>query len=158
MKTTLVPKTCWLWLALLATPALSHAQTPAHTADTTADREPDMDDFILVTEEPHPIVPIGELVQYPDSARKAGIEGKVTLTALIEKDGSVSKVVVVRGAVPMLDSEAVRAFRRAKFTPAMDDGKPVRVWMSQSVSFKMQDAIKPTGSPADTPSLRPSRP
>lgn len=140
-------KTGLLSVLLVTLPLCVHAQS----IDSSVEREPDPDEFILVTQEPEPIVPIGQLVQYPDSARRAGIEGKVVVSALIEKNGSVSKVLLVRGAHPLLDTEAVRVYRSAKFTPGMDDGKPVRVWITQSINFKLQPALKPTGSPADTP-------
>lgn len=77
---------------------------------------------------------------YPDSAKILGIEGRVVVEALIELDGSVSKVEVARSVHPLLDEAAVSAMKRAKFSPAMANGEPVKVWYSQGFVFKLRDA------------------
>ena len=73
---------------------------------------------------------------YPDFAREAGVEGTVHLWALVDLDGSVREV-RVRKSVPMLDEAAVAAVSRWRFTPALNNGRPVRVWVAVPVRFSL---------------------
>src|SRR5215831_531489 len=65
--------------------------------------------------------------QYSDQARKAGIQGTVVMQAVIEKDGSVQILRIIRGIGFGLDENAVEALRQWRFRPATRDGVPVRV-------------------------------
>lgn len=74
---------------------------------------------------------------YPDFAREAQVEGTVQLWALVDLDGSVREV-RVRRSVPLLDEAAVAAVARWRFTPALDNGRPVRVWVAIPVRFTLR--------------------
>ena len=74
--------------------------------------------------------------EYPDMAREAGVEGTVTLWALVDLDGSVKAVQVIR-SVPLLDAAASAALRHWRFTPALANGHPVRVWVAVPVRFSL---------------------
>ena len=75
---------------------------------------------------------------YPDAAKEAGISGRVTLKFVIETDGSVTGVEVLRGADSVLDKEAVRVVSSSpKWTPGKIDGKPVRVAYVFPVLFNL---------------------
>jgi TonB family protein len=74
--------------------------------------------------------------EYPDLAREAQVEGTVHLWALVDLDGSVREV-RVRKSVPLLDGAAVSAVARWRFTPALDNGRPVRVWVAVPVRFTL---------------------
>jgi protein TonB len=69
-------------------------------------------------------------------AREAGVEGTVTLWALVDLDGSVKAVQVIR-SVPLLDGAATAAVQRWRFTPALANGHPVRVWVAVPVRFSL---------------------
>jgi protein TonB len=101
--------------------------------------EPDLspDEFVYVTEEPQPIKPIEALVEYPETAKRSGLEGKVSLRALISKDGTVEKVIVDKADYDIFKQPAIDAMMKAKFTPARDNGTPVRVWMQKTINFKL---------------------
>lgn len=73
---------------------------------------------------------------YPDLAREAQVEGTVQLWALVDLDGSVREV-RVRKSVPLLDEAAVAAVSRWRFTPALNNGRPVRVWVAIPVRFTL---------------------
>jgi protein TonB len=73
---------------------------------------------------------------YPKAAVDKKIRGKVYLTFIVEKDGSVSNVTVVKGVDPLLDDEAVKAISESpKWTPGLQRGEPVRVRYSIPLNF-----------------------
>ena len=77
-------------------------------------------------------------IQYPASARKQNLEGRVVVQFVVEKDGSVGEVKVVRSANEDFDREAVRVCKTIKgFLPGRQNGQPVRVWYTMPVNFKL---------------------
>jgi protein TonB len=65
---------------------------------------------------------------YPQEAIDNKIKGTVILTFIVEKDGSVSNVTIVKGVNPLLDNEAVKAISESpKWSPGLQRGQPVRV-------------------------------
>lgn len=76
--------------------------------------------------------------RYTEPARKAGIQGAVVLEAIIDQQGNVDNVRVLRGLPMGLDREAVAAVQQWKFTPAMMANKPVRVYFMLTVHFTIQ--------------------
>lgn len=76
---------------------------------------------------------------YPDLARNAGIEGQCVVEALVDVDGSVVEVKVIKSSGNQsLDAAAVEAAYKAKFTPAKQRDKAVRVWVSIPYRFTLQ--------------------
>ena len=82
---------------------------------------------------------INKNIRYPQAAQDNGIQGKVVVQFVVEKDGSVGEVKVARGVDPDLDQEAVRVCKMLTgFTPGRNrDGDPVRVWFTLPVTFKL---------------------
>jgi periplasmic protein TonB len=73
---------------------------------------------------------------YPQAAYEKKIRGTVFLTFIVEKDGSVSNVTVVKGVDPLLDNEAVKAISESpKWAPGLQRGQPVRVRYSIPLNF-----------------------
>lgn len=73
---------------------------------------------------------------YPQEAIDKKIKGKVYLTFIVEKDGAVSNVTIVKGVDPLLDQEAVKAISESpKWTPGLQRGLPVRVRYSIPLNF-----------------------
>jgi TonB family protein len=101
------------------------------------EREPTPDEFIDVTEEPKPTQNIQSIVQYPETARHGGLEGKVTFSALIGKDGRVEKVNIDKADYDVFKQPVIDAVMKVRFTPARQNQTPVRVWYTQTVSFKL---------------------
>ena len=79
-------------------------------------------------------------LRYPETAKSAGISGKVTLSFCIGTDGALSDVKVIRSAHPDLDAEALRVLARCpdKWTPAYRDGSPVKVNFVYPVIFQLR--------------------
>ncbi|MBQ8714634.1 MAG: TonB family protein [Prevotella sp.] len=71
---------------------------------------------------------IGDTMKYPEDAEKQQKEGLVIVRFVVEKDGSVNDVEVVKDAWPSLDAEAIRVVKLLpKWTPGKQNGKVVRV-------------------------------
>ena len=77
-------------------------------------------------------------IQYPPTAAKNHVQGRVIVRFVVWKDGSVSEVNVVRSVDKDLDREAVRVCKTLpKFTPGRQNGKAVDVWYTVPVTFKL---------------------
>ena len=83
---------------------------------------------------------LGENVKYPVIAQENGIQGRVICQFVVNKDGSIVDVVVVRSSgEPSLDKEALRVINSMpKWTPGKQRGKPVRVKYTVPVNFRLQ--------------------
>ncbi len=83
---------------------------------------------------------LSENVKYPVIAQENGIQGRVICQFVVNKDGSIVDVEVVRsGGDPSLDKEAVRVIKTMpKWKPGKQRGKPVRVKYTVPVNFKLQ--------------------
>ena len=78
-------------------------------------------------------------VNYPTEAEKANIQGRVIATFVVEKDGSISNVKVVKSVDPLLDAEAVRVINAMpNWLPGKQNGKEVRVKYTVPISFHLQ--------------------
>lgn len=78
-------------------------------------------------------------IKYPVMAAENGIEGRVIVQFVVEKDGSVSGVHVVRGVDPSLDKEAARVVgQMPKWIPGKQNGSAVRVKYTVPVTFRLQ--------------------
>ena len=78
-----------------------------------------------------------EHVRYPESARKAGIQGTVFVTFLVKKDGSLADVKIMRGIGGGCDEEAVRVVKMMKFKPGKQNGKPIDVQFNLPIKFAL---------------------
>jgi protein TonB len=79
---------------------------------------------------------VSKRTNYPQAAIDRKLRGTVNLTFIVEKDGSVSNVTVVKSVDPLLDSEAIRAISESpKWTPGLQRGQPVRVRYSIPMNF-----------------------
>ena len=82
-------------------------------------------------------------IRYPEEAHKAGIQGRVVATFVVEKDGSISNAKVMRSIDPLLDAEALRVINSMpNWIPGKQDGKPVAVKYTVPVSFKLDGPTK----------------
>jgi TonB family protein len=78
-------------------------------------------------------------VDYPLEAAKVGLQGTVVISFVIERDGSVTNVQVVRSVHPELDKAAMRVVSRARgWEPALIKGEPQRVRYSIPIIFGLQ--------------------
>lgn len=82
---------------------------------------------------------IAKNLRYPDVAAENGIQGRVFVQFVVEPDGHVSNVKVVRGVDPSLDKEAIRVVESSpNWKPGKQRGKPVRVSFTFPIIFVLQ--------------------
>ena len=78
-------------------------------------------------------------IKYPVVAEENGVQGRVVCTFVVEKDGSITDVRVVKSVDPSLDKEAVRVVKSMpKWIPGKQNGSAVRVKYTVPVTFKLQ--------------------
>lgn len=95
---------------------------------------PKMDEFVPV-EDPAEMI-YEEVPAYPRLAEQAGLTGRVLVKALVGKDGSVKDAAVYKSSgTPSLDEAAVAAAHKCKFKPAIQNGRPVAMWVTYKVDF-----------------------
>mgnify|MGYP006316307885 FL=1 len=81
---------------------------------------------------------LSDNIKYPVIAQENGIQGRVITNFVVERDGSITDVNVVRGQDPSLDKEAVRVIKTMpRWKPGQQRGKPVRVRFTLPVQFRL---------------------
>ena len=79
-------------------------------------------------------------IKYPKSARKKGVQGVVYVTFIVEKDGSLSNIKILRGIHPDCDNEVIRVVKLfPKWIPGKQKGKTVRVQFNMPVKFMLTE-------------------
>lgn len=81
---------------------------------------------------------LNQNTRYPAEAQEICVQGRVVVSFVVEKDGHISDVTVLRSVDPSLDKEAVRVIRNMpRWTPGKQGGEPVRVRYNVPVSFRL---------------------
>jgi protein TonB len=93
--------------------------------------------FIPYDDPPEPLSPIRP--KYPEIAQEAGIEGTVVVQVFVDAKGRVKETIVLKG-IPNtgLDEAAIEAIRAVRFKPAKQRERPVGVWISIPVNFRLK--------------------
>uniref|UniRef100_UPI003216FF01 M56 family metallopeptidase n=1 Tax=uncultured Draconibacterium sp. TaxID=1573823 RepID=UPI003216FF01 len=82
---------------------------------------------------------ISKSIKYPDLAVENGIQGKVYVTFVVTKDGSIANARIARGVDPLLDQEAIRVVNmQPTWKPGYQKGKPVNVSYTVPINFVLQ--------------------
>ena len=82
---------------------------------------------------------LAKSIKYPVIAQENGIQGRVVCSFVVNRDGSIVDIQVMRGVDPSLDKEAVRVIgTMPKWKPGEQRGKPVRVRFILPVQFRLQ--------------------
>ena len=115
--------------------------------DEMIEIEEESDDEFFMVVENMPEFPGGDLglmkyiqknVKYPPIAKQYNITGKVYVSFIVDKSGSVTNVKIVRGVDKNLDAEALRVVRSLpKYKPGKQRGKPVRVMFTIPINFTL---------------------
>jgi protein TonB len=136
-----------LWWRLLATLSVLAILFTINTT-AMAQNKKTSNDKVFEKVEDMPEFPGGEQammdfvsknVVYPKEAQEKGISGRVMVSFIVEKDGSVNEVKIVRGIGGGCDEEAVRVVKAMpKWKPGKEKGKPVRVSYMMPIIFKLQ--------------------
>jgi len=99
------------------------------------DKLPDVGEFIPVEEQPVPVEQPKPV--YPEIARRAGIEGVVFIQILVDKSGKVRDVKIVKGP-EMFHEAAKEAAWKSVWRPAIQNQKPVAVWVAYPIRFTLK--------------------
>ena len=101
----------------------------------------------IETEEEDPLVwvPVEKLPEivkdvppvFPEIARRAGVEGRVWVRVLVNKDGRVKKALIVKTDAEIFNDPALEAARQWVFSPAVMNHGPVSVWVVRIMSFRL---------------------
>lgn len=125
---------CVVSLGWITAPVRAHGAGMCQAGDTTvyvvADVQPEFNGDLYQW--------LGQNIIYPEEAQQERIEGKVFVAFVVEKDGTVSRVKVVRSAHPILDAEALRVIQSMpKWKPAMMGEKAIRFSKTLPITFKL---------------------
>ncbi len=101
--------------------------------------EPSPDAFIPVEKLPVPVRQVRP--DYPDIARRAGIEGTVWVKILVDKEGKPKKVIILKSDSEIFDEPATKAAMQWAFTPAIMNSGPVAVWVAIPFRFQLNKPI-----------------
>ncbi|MDR3269875.1 MAG: energy transducer TonB [Tannerella sp.] len=127
----------------------NEAQTQTYVPTVIEEVEEEASNEIFVIVETMPEFPGGQAemmayinksIKYPVVAAENGIQGRVTCSFVINKDGSIVDAEVVRGIDAALDKEALRVINAMpKWQPGKQRGKPVRVKYNLPINFRLQN-------------------
>jgi protein TonB len=82
---------------------------------------------------------ISSNIKYPADAKKQKVDGRVLVKFVVEKDGSITEVKVIKPAFPSLDAEAIRVVKAMpKWKPGYQNGKAVRVQFTMPINFSLK--------------------
>ena len=127
------------------TPTATGTFTPTATGSFSPNTSADGDVFNVVEHMPEFPGGMGEMmkylsmnVRYPEAAHKAGTQGRVMVSFIVETDGTISNAHVQKGVSAELDQEALRVIKSMpKWKPGMQSGKAVRVKYTIPISFRL---------------------
>jgi protein TonB len=124
---------------------LNLAELPPPPPPPEAGMDEDSPVFVAYDEPPEIIGGIPALVavlEYPELARRAGIEGTVVIGVLIDEKGTLrqAKILKPHGGDIGLEEAAIKALKKMRWKPAYQRDKPIKVWVSIPVRFNLRDA------------------
>lgn len=142
-----------LLLTAVLAPAASFAQTSGlkdkrSTKDTST--------MVYVEKMPDPGYNVNEYlatnIKYPVKAIDSNIQGKVILKFVVNEDGNISNITLLKAVHYLLDKEALRVIRTMpKWKPGESKGKPVKVWFTLPVKFTLTDPDPDPPQPGTPP-------
>lgn len=108
---------------------------PEPIAQFALEEEEEAVDFWML--EKRPLVQKRVLPQYPDSARQALVEGRIYVRLLLDQTGHVERIAQITGP-EIFHRVAAEAARQWEFTPAVQNDRPVKVWISLPFTFELE--------------------
>jgi protein TonB len=103
--------------------------------DIKIEDEPDPSAFIPVEKNPVPVKQVQP--EYPEIARRAGVEGTVWVKVLVDKEGKAKKAIIMKSDAEIFNDPAIEAAKQWVFTPAIMNNGPVAVWAAIPFRFKL---------------------
>jgi TonB family protein len=101
---------------------------------------PDESKFIAVEQEPaFDLAELQKNVEYPEMARRAGIQGQVLIRVYIDKEGKPRKYFIQSSDSQMLNDAATKAVLKTVYTPAIQNHQPTGCWISIPIKFQLKN-------------------
>jgi periplasmic protein TonB len=106
--------------------------------------EPDVNKVTIFEVAPNPLnmEEVMKKIGYPPIAKEAGIEGQVMLRILVDEKGNYVRHIISKAAHPLLQAEVEKHAQELYFTPAIQDGKPIKSWVNIPFNFKLEEETK----------------
>ncbi|MEM6345038.1 MAG: energy transducer TonB [Bacteroidota bacterium] len=104
-----------------------------------ASKPAEKQEFIYAEKEPQ-VLNMGDVaakIEYPQLARDAGIEGIVIVRVLVDEEGNYEKHKFIEKIHPILSDQVEAHVHELKFSPALQDGKPIKFWVNIPFGFKL---------------------
>lgn len=97
-----------------------------------------MDDFVAGAIPPQfSMSELRGLIQYPAEAQEDGREGEVVVSVEVDVDGRVLNAVLRRSTASIFNASALAAAWKLTYTPATQNGKPIRMWVTYRIAFQL---------------------
>ena len=117
---------------------------PPPPPDEEEEEEPTQEVFVAVEDMPQMLPDrqtamqnLMQSIQYPDMAKRAGVEGRVIVQFIVDEQGNVTSPQVLQGKGAGLDKEAIRVVKQLKFKPGQQRGSAVKVKMALPINFQL---------------------
>lgn len=145
----LLPLFAFFWISMAF--AQSTPPPPNESRDVREnEQELSPNDFILLEKEPAPINlnELKRMIGYPKEALEKEIEGKVIIRMMIDEKGNYVKHIIIKDPNPILTNAVSSKISALRFTPGIQKGKPIRVWVTIPFEFKLQPGNAPKATNA----------
>ncbi len=114
-------------------------QQPGSEKVSPKEAPPDVEDFVALEREPgYDERELASNVRYPDIARRNAIQGIVSVGALIGTNGCIQRITIIESDNEILNQSALDAVLSTSFTPAMQNGEPIRVWVRVPLRYALR--------------------
>lgn len=123
---------------------------------TDPPRELGPNDFVLLEKEPAPLnmEALKGMIGYPVAAKEANIQGKVIVRVYIDQKGTYVKHIVIKDPHPILTNAVTSKIHNLRFSPGIQKGKPIKVWVTIPFDFKLLD--DGPAAPVEVPKVKTS--
>lgn len=108
---------------------------PVIESDIKIEEDGPPPDFVAFEKAPEVVKSVTP--KYPELARRAGMEGTVFVRVWVDKEGKVRKVEIQKSDAEIFNQPAIEAAEQMVFTPAVQGGSPVSVWVAMPFKFKL---------------------
>jgi protein TonB len=131
-----------IFISLVLSSVDAFAQTAKEVSDSSTSKV--FSSVNVVPEFPGGLNSLGQFLahfmRYPTKAREGNVQGRVIITFVVERDGTLTNFKITRGIGSGCDEEALRVMKLSpKWRPGMQNGKAVRVRYSVPLSFTLSD-------------------
>jgi periplasmic protein TonB len=123
--------------SLIAIAAILIACTNVQAQSTARATDSTRSEMIVRERQPVLIDTLSNVLEYPEMAKRAGIEGKVTIRALIGRDGQVWKMEILKSSNSIFEKPATKTIQKLHYLPALKNGEPVQAWIEQEIIYKL---------------------